>query len=288
MTKPLVAIIARGTAAEPLRELLADLFARAEPAAFEPERAAHFGQRCGGLAGGVPGRTRRVARRGVGRTRGRSRAAPRRRCSQGHPDLEPRHRCGRGRERRPRPCDHRPATRSRGRLRPRFAPTSATPAAFPSAPSPSSTTSKVVRGVGAPLDADAVDTALACAAVVVVRGAALVRALAWGAPIVTDVDTIARTAGRCRPRCRRRRRRRAARRRRCSTTNHARPRSAGTRASATRRTSTGSARCSTCAVGSNCCRRGSTGSRRSWTSCRHRSTPRRSRACYARLAPFVR
>ena len=42
MTKPLVAIIGRGTAAEPLRELLADLFARAEPAAFEPERAAHF------------------------------------------------------------------------------------------------------------------------------------------------------------------------------------------------------------------------------------------------------
>jgi hypothetical protein len=44
---------------------------------------------------------------------------------------------------------------------------------------------------GAPLAADAVDTALACAAVVVVHGNALVRAMAWGAPIVTDRATVA-------------------------------------------------------------------------------------------------
>ena len=190
MTKPLVAIIARGTAAEPLRELLADLFSRAEPAAFEPERAAHFG-------------------RGVVASPEAYRDAP-----AGLPvavwveheeDLEPLLAVDAVKAILTSSPGIVAAAGAKGVLVP--ATIDPQPVARPVAPAVRAHIRRA-RGLperavaviddleggswcGAPLDADAVDTALACAAVVVVRGAALVRALAWGAPIVTDVDTIA-------------------------------------------------------------------------------------------------
>jgi hypothetical protein len=44
---------------------------------------------------------------------------------------------------------------------------------------------------GRPLPEAAVDTAMACASAVIARGAVTVRALAWGAPVVTDTVTAA-------------------------------------------------------------------------------------------------
>ncbi len=190
MTKPLVALIGRGTVAEPLRELLAEVFARAELAAFEPARAAHF-------------------RSGVVVTPEAYRDAP-----TGMPlavwveheeDLESLV-TGEAVKAILTPAPEvAAAAGAKGVLVPTTI--DAQPNARPVAPAvrahirrarglPERAIAVIDDGAGAswcgaPLGADAVDTALACAAVVVVRGSALLRAMAWGAPIVTDAGTIA-------------------------------------------------------------------------------------------------
>jgi hypothetical protein len=49
----------------------------------------------------------------------------------------------------------------------------------------------VANWCGEPVDAEVVDTAIACASVVVARSGAVLHAMAWGAPVVSDAESLA-------------------------------------------------------------------------------------------------